>query len=152
MLTVPLLLDGVLLASIAATSGLIAVTYAAALIGYPYIDLLMLLGRRTTADQRLAIITGGVLQYASGFIFTLIYVALWHWGVGRPVWYWGMIFGFFHGALACTALPGLLHYHPRPPRVPVWATAFLEVLLAHLVYGWLAATVYQMFLVHRGGA
>jgi hypothetical protein len=120
-----------------------------------------LLGAMFVADRDRAHLVGIAVHLVNGWIFSLVYVALFH-AAGIFTWWAGALVGLVHGAfvlaVAMPALPGL---HPRMasatsgPTVtaPLEPPGFLArnygtrtpitVLVAHVVFGAVVGGFYR---------
>jgi hypothetical protein len=78
------------------------------------IDLPFLLGTVFTDDRSRAKAIGYLLHFVNGFVFALIYYAIFR-AIGEASWWLGALFGLAHGLFAGTALVNILLpvVHPR---------------------------------------
>ena len=130
-------------------------------LGMTRMNLPYLLGTMFTPDRDRAKLTGVLLHFVNGWLFSLIYVAAFHaWGMAT--WWLGAITGMIHALFVlAVVMPVLPAMHPRmateqygptvvrqlePPgffalhygiRTPV------SVLVAHAVYGAILGSFYS---------
>lgn len=116
--------------------------YGGPLIGLPRIDVVSMLGSLAAPNKQDAVTLGGAIHFSMGVLFAIIYVALWSIGIGRPLWWWGIIFGAIHGLLVIALLFTFTRRYPQLSeslnRLPVW----ISILLDHIVFGVVIALVY----------
>ncbi len=141
---------------------MILLIYGAPFIGLPNIDIISMLGSIATASKQAAVTLGGAVHFTMSIIFALIYAALWSLGIGRPIWWWGLIFGAIHGILVLLLLALIMIFYPRlsqlagrslmidsgaaAPRLPSLVGRSLmvsAVLINHMAYGLVVALVYS---------
>ena len=103
----------ILLRGLIASLGMVAVTGASQHFGWSRLDLPFLLGTAFMADRRAANVLGFVLFLTGGWLFAVVYYAIFA-AVGRTTWWIGAIIGSLHAMLLLTAvLPLLPSIHPR---------------------------------------
>lgn len=136
-----------------ATVALTTVMVAAQLVGLTRMDLPMMLGTMVLDDPDRARVIGFVIHLVNGQIFALIYAGAFA-ALGESTWWWGALFGAFHGVAALVLLVPLLPgIHPRmsstrggprldailePPgllALNYGARTPLVTLVAHVLYG-----------------
>jgi uncharacterized membrane protein YagU involved in acid resistance len=107
-------IGGALAGGFAGTLILTTILRAASELRLTRMDLPFLLGTAFTANRTWAKAIGYTLHFLAGFIFALIYYAVFA-AIHRSGWWLGAIFGFIHGLFAATALVNLLLplVHPR---------------------------------------
>ncbi len=145
---------GALAGGFAGTVVLTTVLRTASEIRLTRMDLPFLLGTMITTDRHRAKLIGYAAHFAFGFIFALIYYALFT-AIHRDGWALGALFGFAHGVFASTALVNTLlpAFHPRmgTPFTAAGSAPLIESpgflmrnygratpvvsLLAHVLYG-----------------
>lgn len=130
-------------------------------LGLTRMDIPFMLGTMFTPDRDRAKAIGVLVHLLNGWIFALLYGALFH-SLGTPTWWFGALVGFGHAlfvlAAWMTALPGL---HPRmasdtwgpdPTRLlePPGFLALhygrgtpLVTIAAHVLYGALLGALYR---------
>lgn len=136
-----------------ATVALTVIMMAAQVLGATRMDLPMMLGTMVVEDPDRARVVGFFLHLGMGQVFALFYASAF-WRLGGATWWWGALFGAFHGlaalALLVPLLPGVhprmasdrsgpsLHAVLEPPGFLALnygkETPFVT-LLAHVVYG-----------------
>ena len=116
--------------------------YGGPLIGLPRIDVVSMLGSLAAPNKQDAVTLGGAIHFSMGVLFAIIYVALWSIGIGKPLWWWGIVFGAIHGLLVIALLYRFTHNYPQLSEslnsFPVWAS----ILLNHIVFGVVVSLVY----------
>jgi uncharacterized membrane protein YagU involved in acid resistance len=107
-------IGGALAGGFAGTLILTTILRAASELRLTRMDLPFLLGTAFTANRTWAKAIGYTLHFLAGFIFALIYYAVFA-AIHRSGWWLGATFGFIHGLFAATALVNLLLplVHPR---------------------------------------
>jgi hypothetical protein len=96
-----------------ATVAMTAILQASVGLGYSRMSLPFLVGAFFTDDRRRAVIWGFVLYVMGGWLFGLLYYALFE-SVHLATWWFGAAAGFLHGLLLVAfALPLLPFIHPR---------------------------------------
>ena len=111
-----------------ATTGLTAVMIGAQLAGRTRLDLPLMLGTITTEDPDRARVAGFAIHLAIGQLFALFYAAGFA-ALDRSDWWFGVVFGLAHAAVALAVLVPLLPgVHPRmaSERAGPDSTAVLE--------------------------
>ena len=154
---------GALAGGFAGTLVLTTILRAASELRLTRIDLPFLLGTALTANRLRAKALGYALHFLAGFIFALVYYAIFV-AIDRSGWWLGAIFGFVHALFAGTALVNLLLplVHPRmgSPLTGANTTALLEPpgflmlnyglqtplvnIVAHIAYGALVGGFIQL--------
>ena len=154
---------GALAGGFAGTLVLTTILRAASELRLTRIDLPFLLGTAFTADRLRAKALGYALHFLAGFVFALIYYAIFA-AIGRSGWWLGAIFGLVHALFAATALVNLLLplVHPRmgSPLTGANTTVLLEPpgflmlnygletplanIVAHVAYGALVGGFTQL--------
>lgn len=121
---------------------MILLIYLGPVLRLPRIDAVSLLGSLAAPSKESAVTLGGAIHFSMGVLFAIVYAALWSLGIGSPVWYWGIIFGFVHGLfvillllLTMQRIPQLAEYFRSGP-------VMLAILLNHIVFGLVVAVVY----------
>ena len=141
------------------TVALTTVMAAAQLMGLTRMDLPMMLGTIAVEDPDRARVIGFVIHLVNGQLFGLLYAGAFA-VLGEATWWWGALFGTFHGVAALVLLVPLLPgIHPRmasarggpslestlePPGLlglNYGVQTPLVTLLAHVVYGILLGTL-----------
>ena len=116
--------------------------YGGPLIGLPRIDVVSMLGSLAAPNKQDAVTLGGAIHFSMGVLFAVVYVALWSIGIGKPLWWWGIIFGAIHGLLVIALLFFMTRRYPQLSeslnRIPVW----VSILLDHIVFGIVVSLVY----------
>lgn len=149
-----------LLGSFAATVVLTTVLAAANGAHVSRISLHLLLGTMVTPQRNRARSWGLALHALNGWLFGLLYVAVFH-GLGTSVWWLGGLAGLVHAGFALTlVLPALPSWHPRMASAELGSTVVRQleppgflamhygaqtpgvVLLAHVLYGIVLAAFY----------
>lgn len=101
-----------LLWGFAATVVMTVIMYGSQISGLSRLSLPLLLGTSLTADRDLAHILGFGFFVAGGWLFAVIYAAIFA-AVGTT-WWIGAIVGFVHALfLLLVILPVMPHFHPR---------------------------------------
>jgi len=105
---------GALAGGFAGTVALTTVLRMGSEIRLTRMDLPFLLGTIVSTDRRRAKVIGYAAHFAFGFVFALIYYALFT-AIGSSGWAVGAVFGLAHGVFAGTALVNILlpAVHPR---------------------------------------
>lgn len=120
---------GALAGGFAGTLVLTTILRAASELRLTRIDLPFLLGTVFTTNRLRAKALGYALHFLAGFLFALIYYAIFE-AIHRSGWWLGAIFGLVHALFAGTALVNLLLplVHPRmgSPLTGANTTALLE--------------------------
>ena len=151
-----------LLGSFVATLALTTVMAASQGLGLTRINLPFMLGAMFTPNRERAKLAGFLVHLLNGWIFSLLYIAIFH-AWGRATWWAGAAIGAAQALFVLTVgmslLPGL---HPRmaseqkgptvtrqlePPGFLALNYGYqtpLSVLLAHLIYGAILGAFYSM--------
>lgn len=129
-------------------------------LGLTRMSLPYLLGTLATPDRDRARIIGIAIHFVNGWVFSLIYVLVFHeWG--GPAWWKGGAIGLVHAAFVlAVAMPALPAIHPRmasetsgptvvrqlePPGflgLHYGARTPISVVVAHLVFGIILGSFY----------
>ena len=117
--------------------------YGGPLIGLPRIDVVSALGSLAAPNKQDAVTLGGAIHFTMGILFAMIYAALWSLGIGSPIWWWGLIFGFVHGILVIVSLYIVLHRYPQLSEIVNGLPVMAAILLNHMVFGIVVAFVYS---------
>jgi hypothetical protein len=134
---------------IAGLSGLLATTgalYAAPAVGLPRIDVIGLAGSMFTEGFLPSVVVGTVLWTGIGMLFAILYVGLWAHGYGRPTLRSGALLGLIHGNIVMALYPVFVATHPLLRGTAVPLSAGVCLVLAHLVFGVVVASVYRVYL------
>ena len=154
---------GALAGGFAGTLVLTTILRAASELRLTRIDLPFLLGTAFTANRLRAKALGYALHFLAGFIFALVYYAIFA-AIHESGWWLGASFGFVHALFAATALVNLLLplFHPRmgSPLTGADSVAMLEPpgfmmlnygrrtpvvnIVAHVAYGALVGGFTQL--------
>jgi hypothetical protein len=137
----------------AATVLLTSVMVGAQLAGWTRMDIPYMLGTISIADPDKARVLGFVIHLVNGQIFALFYAAAFAL-LGEATWWWGAVFGLFHGLVATGIIVPLIPgFHPHmasdragpgygPALEPPGALALnygrgtpVVALIAHVAYG-----------------
>lgn len=151
-----------LLGSFLATLALTTVLSASQGLRLTRINLPYMLGAAFTPDRRRAKLLGFLVHMLNGWIFALVYVAIFH-SWGRATWWMGALVGLGQAFFVLTAGMSLLpSFHPRmasedkgptvtrqlePPGFLALNYGYqtpISVLLAHAVYGAILGFFYSM--------
>ncbi len=82
-------------------------------LGLTRMNLPYMLGTMVTSDRDHAKTIGVLVHLVNGWVFSLVYVAAFHWW-GGPAWWKGAAIGFVHSVFVLAAgLPTLPGMHPR---------------------------------------
>lgn len=96
-----------------ATLGLTALLVAAQLKGFTRMDIPLMLGTMLVEDFDKARLVGFMMHLANGQFFALFYASAFAL-LGEATWWWGGLFGLFHGLAALTLIiPLMPSLHPR---------------------------------------
>lgn len=96
-----------------ATVALTALMLGGQLAGLSRMDLPLMLGTMLVEDPDRARIVGFFVHLAVGQLFALPYASAF-WLLGGATWWWGALFGAFHGLAALTlVMPLLPGIHPK---------------------------------------
>jgi uncharacterized membrane protein YagU involved in acid resistance len=131
-------------------------------LGLTRINLPYILGAMFTPHRERAKVIGFLVHLANGWIFSLVYVVIFHSWV-RATWWGGAAIGAAHALFVLIVLMGVLpSFHPRmaseqkgptvtrqlePPGFLALNYGYqtpLSVLLAHLLYGAILGAFYSM--------
>jgi hypothetical protein len=152
----------VLLWGFAATAILTILMSGSESLRFTRISIPFMLGTIFTPDRDLAKLIGFLVHMVNGWVFALIYAALFQsWGFGS--WWLGAITGSIHGLFVLVAvmpiLPGL---HPRmaseqrgptptkmleppgPLALNYGRRTPLAIFVAHVIYGAILGTLYRL--------
>ena len=121
---------------------MILLIYLGPAIGLPRIDAVSLLGSLAAPNKTSAVTLGGAIHFSVGVLFALLYAALWSLGIGRPTWYWGLLFGTVHGLLVTCLLLLVTRVFPQLSHHFNSLGVLLAIVLNHMVYGVVVAIVY----------
>jgi hypothetical protein len=121
---------------------MILLIYLGPSIGLPRIDAVSLLGSLAAPNKPSAVTLGGAIHFSVGVLFALLYAALWSLGIGRPTWYWGLLFGTVHGLLVICLLLLVMRMFPELSQHFNTVAVLLAIVLNHMVYGAVVAVVY----------
>jgi hypothetical protein len=116
--------------------------YGGPLIGLPRIDVVSMLGSLAAPNKQDAVTLGGAIHFSMGVLFAIIYAAFWSIGIGRPTWWWGVIFGTIHGILVILLVFALTHRHPQLSASFNGLLVAVSILLDHIVFGVIVSLVY----------
>lgn len=116
--------------------------YGGPLIGLPRIDVVSMLGSLAAPNKQDAVTLGGAIHFSMGILFAIIYAALWSVGIGRPTWWWGIIFGTIHGLLIIGGLLVVMRRYPQLSASFNGLSGMVAILLNHVVFGIVVALVY----------
>jgi hypothetical protein len=116
--------------------------YGGQLLGLPKTDIITMIGLLVTKNKQAAVTIGGAIHFTMGITFAIIYALLWSVGIGRAIWWGGLLFGTIHGMLVVLLLVlGMLVY-PRLQEVIGGPLMIASVLFNHIVFGLVVAIVY----------
>lgn len=102
-----------LLWALLATVAMTAILGGSQGLGLSRLSLPFLIGTMFTDDRRKALLLGFVIYTVGGWLFALIYFAIFL-SVNIFTWWFGMLVGILHGIILLTwALPLLPYIHPR---------------------------------------
>ncbi len=151
-----------LLWSFVATLALTTVLAAGQGLGLTRINLPFMLGSMFTPNRERAKLAGFLVHLLNGWIFSLLYIAIFH-AWGRATWWAGAVIGAGQALFVLTVGMSLLpSLHPRmaseqkgptvtrqlePPGFLALNYGYqtpLSVLLAHLIYGAILGAFYSM--------
>ncbi len=151
-----------LLGSFLATLALTTVMAASQGLRLTRINLPYILGAIFTPDRQRAKLVGFLVHLLNGWIFSLVYIAIFH-AWGRATWWAGAAIGLVQAIFVLTVGVSLLpSLHPRmaseeqgptvtrqlePPGFLALNYGYqtpLSVLLAHLIYGAILGAFYSM--------
>jgi len=136
---------GIILAGLAGSLALLLILeMVPVLLFAPGVDILMLLGT-FIAGGNAALGIGAILFLGAGLSSAAVYAGLWQVGIGRPSPGIGLLFGLGHGLASIVVLQILYALNPDPPTLYMTAIKCLSVLLGHLAYGLVVASVYRPF-------
>ncbi|MCW3116132.1 MAG: hypothetical protein JWM28_214 [Chitinophagaceae bacterium] len=93
-----------------------------------------------------AILTGLLVHYLVGIVFSLIYYWLWSKGIGNPGLNYCLLFGIITGILAVCIWRVFFVLHPYPPRIKVPAYLFV-IFWGHVFF---ALGVHLIYLLSFG--
>ena len=116
--------------------------YGGPLIGLPRIDVVSMLGSLAAPNKQDAVTLGGAIHFSMGVFFAIIYVALWSIGIGRPLWWWGVIFGTVHGLLVIVLVFAFTGRYPQLSESLNRYPVMIAILLDHIVFGIVVSLVY----------
>ena len=91
------------------------------------------------SDNKFSIATGIVAHYLVGILFVIIYYLLWKNGIGKPDLIYGAIFGFASGLFGILIWHLFFLIHPKPPANIHLKDYFIMLVVAHIVFGIIAA-------------
>jgi hypothetical protein len=117
--------------------------YGGPLLGLPRIDVVSALGSLAAPNKQDAVTLGGAIHFTMGILFAMIYASLWSLGIGSPTWWWGLIFGAFHGMMVIVMLYIFLHRYPQLSEIINGLPVMAAILLNHMVFGLVVALVYS---------
>jgi hypothetical protein len=117
--------------------------YGGPLLGLPRIDVVSAIGSLAAPNKQDAVTLGGAIHFTMGILFAMIYASLWSLGIGSPTWWWGLIFGAFHGMLVIVMLYIFLHRYPQLSEIINGLPVMAAILLNHMVFGLVVALVYS---------
>lgn len=144
MFHTPLFIDlrDAIIAGSTGRMAMLLLIYSGPLIGLPRIDVVSMLGSLAAPNKQDAVTLGGAIHFSMGVLFAIIYVALWSIGIGKPIWWWGIIFGVIHGLLVIVLLLVFTRRHPQLSES--WNTfpVIVAILLDHIVFGIVVSLVY----------
>jgi hypothetical protein len=115
--------------------------YGGPLLGLPRIDVVSAIGSLAAPNKQDAVTLGGAIHFTMGILFAMIYASLWSLGIGSPTWWWGLIFGAFHGMLVIVMLYIFLHRYPQLSEIINGLPVMAAILLNHMVFGLVVALV-----------
>lgn len=122
---------------------MILLIYVGPLIGLPRVDPVSVLGAVAAPSKEAAVTLGGAIHFSVGVAFALLYAALWSVGLGRPTWYWGLLFGAVHGLLVVGLLVvGVVRVYPQASPYLSQGRVLSAIVLSHILYGVIVAVVY----------
>lgn len=129
--------------------------------GWSRMDMPMMLGTMVVEDPDRARVVGLFGHLMNGYVFALLYAAAFA-ALGQAKWWWGALFGAFHGAAVLTiVMPMMPGMHPRmsSDRAGITVDQVLEppgflglnygsrvpliTLVAHVIYGVILGTFLQ---------
>jgi hypothetical protein len=90
---------------------------------------------------------GWLLHYMVGFVFAAPYCLLWRYDVVRPTILSGSLLGFISGFAGIGIWHFTLSIHPRPHKINL-KEYYPQLVVAHIVFGVMAAWVYKMQMVN----
>jgi hypothetical protein len=150
-----------LLWSFVATLALTTVMVGSQGLRFTRINLPYMLGAIFTPNRERAKVIGFLVHLLNGWIFSLVYVAIFH--AVRPTWWGGAGIGAAHAVFVLTVVMSLLpSFHPRmaseqrgptvtrqlePPGFLALNYGYqtpISVLVAHLIYGAILGMFYTM--------
>jgi hypothetical protein len=153
---------GWLLWGFAATLVMTTMLSASQGLGLTRMNIPYLLGSMLTPDRDRARLLGFFVHLANGWLFALLYIAIFY-SLGSATWWLGVIIGFMHAAFVLTVgLPSLPGLHPRmaSERHGPTATRLLEppgfmglnygtrtpvsAFIAHMVFGAMLGGLYHL--------
>jgi len=137
---------GLVVAGLAGLLATTAVMYAAPAIGLPRIDVVGLAGSMFADGFLPTVVVGTVLWAGIGMLFAILYVGLWTHGYSEPNVRGGLLLGLIHGNVVMALYPVFLASHPLTHGTPAPLTAGICLVLAHLVFGVVVASVYRVYL------
>jgi hypothetical protein len=97
-------------------------------------------GNKPSASPK-ARLTGIIAHYSVGILFALIYLLLWHFGIGKPDMKWALIFGFVSGIFGIMVWRVFIALHPHPPDIPL-KSYLVHLVIAHVVFAAVTVFVY----------
>ena len=141
-------------AGLAATAAMTAFLYLLSFLTHRVMKVAKILGTMITrqtgpdgslSDSTNAKVVGNIAHYLIGIFFAVVYLALWDSGVGLITASWGLFFGLAHGIVAMVMWYFFFMLHPNPPIIPL-RTYLLTLIVAHLVYGFVATYTFYLLL------
>lgn len=95
------------------------------------------------SDRPVAIGVGIVGHYAVGVGFALAYYLLWSWGIGKPDYSYGVLFGLASGLLAILVWRSFFAIHPKPPRISL-KPYLVTLFVAHFIFTLSVVAAYNL--------
>jgi hypothetical protein len=131
-----------IIAGIAGTLAMTAFLYLLTFITHKQMKVVKILGTMLTnntqpggklSESKTTIIVGAIGHYSVGISFAIVYLILWHFGIGKPDFVNALIFGGVSGIAAIGIWYGFVAVHPNPPDIPL-KSYLLTIFLGHFVF------------------
>lgn len=88
-------------------------------------------------------VTGWVLHYAVGILFTAIFDMVWQKSIMKVNTKSGLILGAIFGLFGISAWTLTFKFHPNPPNTDL-KEFFKQLFIAHLIFGYFAMLGYKL--------
>lgn len=106
-----------------------------------YLSMIIFSGKLNSIPTSFKISIAAIIHFMTGIVYAFIYAWLWSSGIGKPIFFYSIIFGIFTGVLALSVWNFLISLQTYRFNIPI-KTFNTGLFISHIIFSFIVFYTY----------